>query len=146
MSERKSLIDRMREFFASLQKDIFEAFGETFSERCSWDPEECCLEPLTNVIETDEEIIITADLPYVLKENISLNVKENMLDIEANLEQSIHFAQWGTVQRDTEFHKFHKHIKLPSNVDSDNIKATFKNGFLQIQIPKKITRIKIQIK
>ena len=145
MSERKRFLARMRDFFADIQRDVIEAFGEIFDERCSWDPEECCLEPLTNIIETEEEIIITADLPYVKKDEISLHVTDDMLDIQATLDQPVKFAQWGTIQRDTEFSKFHKHIKLPVNVDSDNVSATFKNGFLQIRMPKKIKRIKIKI-
>jgi len=55
MSERKKLLDRMRDFFADMERDVIEAFGEIFTEHCSWDPEECCLEPLTNIIETEEE-------------------------------------------------------------------------------------------
>lgn len=145
MTERRKIIDRMRDFFSSMEKDIFEAFGEFFKERCSWDPEECCLEPLTNFIETEEEVIITADLPYVKKENIELHVTDDMLDLQANLEKGVKFAQWGTIQRNIEFCKFHTHIKLPTTIDSDNIKASFKGGILKIRIPKKVTRIKIDV-
>jgi len=146
MSERKRLIDRVREFFDDMEKDVIEAFGEFFEERCSWDPDECCLEPLTNMIETHDEIIITADLPYVAKENIDIQVTDDMLGLKASLDTPVKFAQWGTVQRNTEFYKFRKHLKLPVNVESNKIIATFKNGILQIRIPKKITRVKIQIK
>jgi HSP20 family protein len=146
MPERKRLIDRVREFFDDIEKDVFEVFGEIIEERCSWDPEECCLEPLTNIIETHDEIIITADLPYVIKENIEVHVTDDMLDLKALLEEPVTFAQWGTIQRNTEYAKFRKHLKLPVNVESDKIKAIFKNGILQIRIPKKITRVKIQIK
>lgn len=145
MATRKKFIDQMREFFADIEKDIFRAFGELFSEKCSWDPDECCLEPLTNLVETEEEIIITADLPYVKKDNIDITVTDDMLDLQANLERPVKFAQWGTVQRNTEFCKFHKHLKLSTTVDADNISASFKSGILQIKLPKKVTRIKIKI-
>ena len=145
MSKKRSLIDRMRDFFADIEKDILDTFGKVFEERCSWDPEERCLEPLTNQVETEEEIIITADLPYVKKDNIDLHVTDDMLDLQATLEQAVKFAQWGTVQRNTEFQKFHKHIKLSTTVDSDNITAVFKGGILEIRLPKKVTRIRIDI-
>jgi HSP20 family protein len=145
MPERKSMVDRMRDFFDEFERDIFEAFGEMSEEHCSWDPEELCLEPLTNVIETDQEIIITADLPYVTSDNIDLHVSENMLHLEATLDQAVKYSQW-TLQRQIEFQKFRKHLKLPPNVESDKINASFKNGILEIRIPKKITRVKIQIK
>lgn len=145
MSEKKRFVDRMRDFFADIEKDIFDAIGEMFEERCTWDPDECCLEPLTNYIETENEIIVTADLPYVKKDEIDIHVTDDMLDLQAKLDQTVNFSQWGTVQRRVEFSKFHKHIKLPSGVDSDNISATFKSGILEIRLPKKVTRIKIRI-
>ncbi len=145
MAVRKRFIERMREFFADIEKNIFEAFGEIFEEKCTWDPEECCLEPLTNLVETEKEIIVTADLPYVKKDDIDIHVTEDMLDLQAELGQPVKFAQWGTIQRNTEFHKFHKHIKLATSVDADQVSATFKNGILQIRLPKKITRIRIKI-
>ncbi|NVM52755.1 MAG: Hsp20/alpha crystallin family protein [Candidatus Helarchaeota archaeon] len=145
MTEKKRFIDRMREFFADIEKDIYQAFGELIEEKCSWDPEECCLEPLTNVIETEDEILITADLPYVKKDNIDIHVTDDMLDLQATLERPVRFAQWGTIQRNTEFHKFHKHVKLSSSIDPDKIIATFKGGILQIRMPKKVTRIRINI-
>jgi HSP20 family protein len=146
MPERKKLVDRMRDFFADVERDIFEAFGEFYEAHCSWDPEELCLEPLTNLIETENEIIITADLPYVNIENIDLHVSEDMLHLEATLDQGVKYAQWGTIQRNLEFQKFRKFIKLPPNIDSEQIGASFKNGILEIRIPKKITRVKIHIK
>ncbi len=145
MSNIRKLIEQMREFFADMRRDVLEAVEGMFDERCTWDPEECCLEPLTNIIETEKEILIMADLPYVKKDNISLSVSEDMLDLEASLDQSLKFAQWGTIQRNTEFCKFHTHIKLPPNVDSNDIEATFKNGFLQIKLPKRLKRLKIKI-
>lgn len=146
MPERKTLMDRMRDFFDEMERDIIESFGEMFEEHCSWDPDECCLEPLANVVETDKEIIITADLPYVSSsDNIDLHVSEDMLHIQATLDQTVKYSQW-TLQRQSEFQKFQKHIKLPPNVDLDQIQAVFKNGILEIRIPKKITRIKIQVK
>ncbi|MHA1277553.1 MAG: Hsp20/alpha crystallin family protein [Candidatus Helarchaeota archaeon] len=145
MASKKKFFDRMRDFLEDIERDVIEAFGEFFEERCTWDPEQCSLEPLTNFIETHNEIIITADLPYVKRENIKLHVTDDMLDLQATLEHLVKFAQWGTVQRNTEFKRFHKTIKLPGNVDTDKISATFKKGILQIRIPKKITRIKIKI-
>jgi HSP20 family protein len=145
MSSKKKFFVRIRDFLADIERDVVEAFGEMYEKRCTWDPDDCCLEPLTNIIETEDQIIITADLPYVKKDNISLHVTENMLDLQATLDESVKFAQWGTVQRNIDFCKFHTHIKLPANVDSDNIAATFKSGFLQIRFPKKIKRFKIEI-
>ena len=135
----------MREFFDDFEKDMMEAFSTFMELPCSWDPDECCLAPLTNIIETDEEVIVTADLPYVKKENIELTVTEDMLDLQAKLDTPIKFAQWGTIQRNIEFQKFHKHMKLPPNVNAQKIEANFKNGILKIRIPKNVTRLKIKI-
>ena len=145
MPERKRFFDRVRDFFEDIEKDVFEAFGGVFEDKCSWDPEQCCLEPLTNIIETEQEFIITADLPFVKREDIELNVTDDMLDLDAKLDKPVKFAQWGTIQRGTEFCSFHKHIKLTSNLESDKVSATFKRGILKITIPKNVKRFKVPI-
>lgn len=74
------------------------------------------IEPLTDVIEDDEYVSITVEIPGVDKDDIDLDVKENTLEI--NVEGS---------ER-----KYHKLIDLPSKVFPDTAHATYKNGVLDI--------------
>jgi HSP20 family protein len=150
MSEKKKdIFEQFMEYISEFEKRFDEAFYSIlrpfrFTEP-SWDPQRCCLVPLVDVQEYPEEIVVTADLPYVDKEDITINATENTLDIDAKMRNSIRFERWGTIQRDISFNCYHKSIKLPSRIDPEKAKAEFKGGILRIFLPKKITKQKIQI-
>jgi HSP20 family protein len=75
-------------------------------------------EPLTDIIEGDEDVAVTMELPGVEKHDIDLNVLKDILEINVN-----------TPQR-----KYHKVIDLPCGVKPKTTKATYKNGILDIVI------------
>lgn len=103
----------------------------------SWDTERRCLNPLVEVRETDDEMIVTVDLPFVKKENIELSVTEDLLKIKAQMDRDIRFKSWGGVHRKIKFNSFRRSIKFPSKVDPDQTKAEFKNGYLRVIVKKK---------
>ncbi len=78
-------------------------------------------EPLTDIIESDDNIAITIEVPGVTKEDIKLNVGEDNLEILVN-----------TPQR-----RYHKMVDLPSKVKEKTTQATYNNGILDIVIEKK---------
>lgn len=78
-------------------------------------------EPLTDVIEGDEEVSITVEIPGVEKEDIDLNVTENTLEISV----------------DNPKRKYHRLIDLPCNVLPKTSKASYKNGILDVVIKRK---------
>lgn len=74
-------------------------------------------EPLVDVIEGDNEIIVVAETPGVEKDEISVNCTEDELEIKAG-------------------NKYYKRVKLPSPVKPDEAKASYKNGILEVKIPR----------
>ena len=78
-------------------------------------------EPLTDIIEGEEEVSITVEIPGVEKEDIDLNVTEDTVEINV----------------DTPERKYHKIIDLPCEVKPRTTKATYKNGVLDIVITRK---------
>tara|TARA_B100000315_G_scaffold88062_1_gene80835 strand:- start:860 stop:1273 length:414 start_codon:yes stop_codon:yes gene_type:complete len=110
-----------------------------------WSESEKCLEPLIEVSTGQNEITVTVDLPCVAnKEDISLKISNDTLEIKAVLHHSVKWERWGTVQRDILFDSFKKIIVLPKQVDPTNVKAKFINHLLIINIP--IIRQKFNIK
>jgi len=134
---RRSLLDWIDEFFERFEEEFFKP---------SWDAESCCLEPLVDVEERDDVIVVTADLPFVeRKEDIRLDVTENTLTIEATMVRGFRLERWGTVQRNVEFKSFRKLVKLPAPVDPEGARATFRRGILRVVLPKKVRRFTIKI-
>lgn len=136
---------RVFEQMEAIEREIDQAIEQLFYERSMWDIKTGRIKPLAYVTEAEDKIIVSADLPFVRKEDIKLNVGEDIIEIEATMERCVKFERWGTVQRSCEFKTFHKVIKLPSKVVPDEAKAKFKSGILTIDLPKKTKGYKIEI-
>jgi len=78
-------------------------------------------EPLADVINTDGEVRVIVELPGVEKKDIKLSGTENKL----------------TISVDTPERKYFKEVELPAKVDSKKATSKYKNGVLDITIPKK---------
>lgn len=141
MWRRRRIIDEIE----ALEREIDRVFEEILYGKPMWDPTVGCFEPLTYVDELEDKIVVTVDLPYVKKEDITLDVMPDSLRIEAKMGHPVKYERWGTIQRRCEFKGFKKEIKLPSEIVPEASKAKFKNGYLVIELPKKITRHKIRI-
>uniref|UniRef100_A0A7J2TIJ6 Hsp20/alpha crystallin family protein n=1 Tax=Archaeoglobus fulgidus TaxID=2234 RepID=A0A7J2TIJ6_ARCFL len=77
--------------------------------------------PLVDVIETDNEIQVIAEMPGVKKEDIELKATERSLEIKA----------------EGETRKYHEVVNLPAEVDPDSAKARYNNGVLEVILQKK---------
>lgn len=77
-------------------------------------------EPLVDVISTDGEVKVVAELPGVDKKDIKLNVLNDML----------------TVSVDTQDHKYYKEVKLPTEAEPRGAKTSYKNGVLEVTLRK----------
>lgn len=143
--EKRDTLERLDESIKALQRQFDEFFGTLGSIRprgaTLWDGDTCCLEALGEVEETEGEYIVTLDLPMVNKDDIEIIVMDDHLAVQARMRQEMHFERWGTMQREIRFQSLAKKVPLPKNADSDNIRASFQNGILEIRIPK-ITKAK----
>jgi HSP20 family protein len=90
-----------------------------------------------DISETEDEIIVRADLPGFSKEEISVNATENILTIEAKHreEKKERGEKYYTVER--KFGSFRRVISLPVEVEPERAKARMKDGVLEVILPKK---------
>jgi HSP20 family protein len=93
-------------------------------------------EPFIDVMDGDKEIIATAEMPGLEKQDIKINVTEDMLEISAETKQEEKREEKGYIYRERRSGSYYRAISLPSTVDPDNSKATYENGVLEIKMPK----------
>lgn len=101
-----------------------------------YDAEKKELVPLTQINETYDELIVKFDLPCVRREDIELKCTDNTLTVKAPMVKGCRLTPFHS-SKELEFERFRKSIRLPVDVDADDGKATFKNGVLEIRLPKK---------
>lgn len=105
-----------------------------------------CLEPLTEIQETDNELIVRVDMPCVRsKDEITVNVTEETVSIEAKMEKAVQYERWGTFQRGMRFFKYSKTFTLPTKIDPERAKGRFVKNVLELRLPKKGKVFKIEI-
>lgn len=93
-------------------------------------------QPSMDLAENENDVVITAELPGIGKEDVKLSMQDNVLVIRGEKKQE-------RTEKDESFHRversygtFQRSIVLPTAVDSKKIKAHFNNGVLKITLPK----------
>lgn len=107
-------------------------------------PDRNC-QPAINIFENGDQIILTAELPGVKKEDINLEIKQNQLRISGK--RKINYDQELSVHRlERKNYQFDRAVKLPFETEPEQVEAKFENGVLSVLLseseqskPKKIS-------
>ncbi|MDZ7680774.1 MAG: Hsp20/alpha crystallin family protein [Fodinibius sp.] len=101
--------------------------------------------PSIDVSETDNQFMITAELPGMSKDDINISLENGRLAISG--ERSFKNEEQGrTFHRvETQYGSFNRSFQLPDNISEDSIKATYEDGLLNISIDKSEDKVKKQI-
>lgn len=93
--------------------------------------------PRADMYETDAELVVKAELPEVEQSDIDIRIKDNTLIIEGERKLRRTITEgYHRIERSSG--RFVRSFLLPCFIEQDNIKATLKDGILQIILPKKI--------
>ena len=92
--------------------------------------------PSMDIIDNENEIIYRAELPGVDKKDLDVSVSENLLTIKGSSKMESEEEKGNYHSSEIRKGSFCRSISLPNNVDSSKIKADFKNGLLELTIPK----------
>lgn len=104
------------------------------------------IRPAVNIIETEEGLVLTADIPGASKEALDVNVEKGILTISARAQHSIP----GTLAyREFELANYYRQFSIPESLDHGKAHADYVNGILTLRIPKaeaaKPKRISVQV-
>ena len=94
------------------------------------------LAPHMDVTETDQEIRIQAELPGVHEKDVELSLNDDVLTIRAEKRQERREEREGTHISERSFGTFQRAIRLPIEVNPDQVQAQFENGVLRVILPK----------
>ena len=120
----------------SLQDQINRLFNEAF-DRSSGEANLTAWAPAVDIYETEQELVVKADLPDVKPENLDIRVENNLLTIrgERKFEKKVNEDNYLRVER--AYGSFSRSFSLASTVNTEAIKADYKDGVLTLSIPKR---------
>ncbi|BBU40596.1 MAG: Hsp20/alpha crystallin family protein [Bacillaceae bacterium] len=102
--------------------------------------------PRLDIHETANEVIVTCDLPGLeKKEDVDIHLDRNVLTISGTIQRSKEVKEEEMHRRERFVGRFHRAVALPANVKEEEVSATYKNGVLEIRIPKQTENNKKKI-
>jgi HSP20 family protein len=130
---------------STLQDQVNRLFENTFqtgrneSALTSW-------APAVDIYETENELVLKADLPDINEKDLDVRVENNMLTIrgERKFEQKVKEDNYLRIERT--YGAFSRSFGLPNTVDTEAIKAEYKNGVLTVELPKRAESKPKQVK
>jgi len=131
--------------FRSEMDDLFERFFDwrpsfRFMEKSEWTPS-------LDLSETENELIVRAEIPGMKKEEIDIHLEGRLLTIQGEKKQKYEEKTENLHRVECRYGAFSRTLDLPADVDSEKVQATYKRGVLTLILPKteKRTAKKIEI-
>ncbi len=90
--------------------------------------------PAVDIYESDEALVLVADMPGVSPENVSIDIRDNLLSLRGTVEieeskERAHFQEYGVGD-------FYRQFSLGRTIDQSRIEASMRNGVLTLTLPK----------
>ncbi len=92
--------------------------------------------PSVDVVERDADILVRAELPGVNKKDLDISVTENTVSLKGKSSHEEKEEKGNYYRCEISRGCFTRTVTLPQDVDPDKVKATFKDGVLELTMPK----------
>ena len=121
-----------------LQDRINRIFNESFGRSRNLDDEVGLSDwsPPVDIYETADGIVFKVELPGINKDEVSVEVKDNVLTLKGERLLDPEIKDEHYYRKERSFGKFNRSFSLQESIKPDLIKASFKNGVLTVEIPR----------
>lgn len=92
--------------------------------------------PPVDIYETDQALVLKAELPGFSKDDISIELKENTLFIRGERKRQDEVQESNYHRTERVYGAFQRSFLLPTTVEQDKVQASYKDGILELQLPK----------
>jgi len=102
--------------------------------------------PAIDVYEEGDNIIVKAEVPGVKKEDISVSLNGDILTISGKSQEEKEVKKENFYRKEIRSGTFSRSLTLPAQIDKDKVKASYKDGVLQLTLPKSPEEKKKEVK
>jgi HSP20 family protein len=138
-------------------REIDRMMDDFFARRMSpWWPErwlgareEEIVAPVLDVYEEKDDIVVKAELPGMDKNQIEIEISDSELILKGEKRKEEKIEEENYYRCERSYGAFRRSVEIPKDVQADKIKAAFKNGILEVRLPKtekaKAREIKVKV-
>lgn len=116
-----------------LQSDLNRVLNRSLTRRGDWDKSPI---PIIEVHEEQDQYLVHADLPGLKKEDLKISVEGNLLTIQGERKQEKETKSKGYQYTERFYGIIARTIELPAEIQQDKVKASYKDGVLEVTLPK----------
>ena len=132
-------ITRWRPFrdIVSIQDEMNRLFDDFFGRpltRPEWTEAAWC--PCVDVSENKDNVIINTEIPGMSKDDVKVSVQDNILTLSGEKRQEKEEKDANYHRMERSYGSFSRSFTLPTSVQPNKVKATYKDGILRITLPK----------
>jgi HSP20 family protein len=98
-------------------------------------PERYEMTPTIDIYEEGNEVVMKADIPGITKDDLKIDITENVLTLSGEKKKEEKIERDDYYRYERSFGSFCRRFELPGDLDTEKIKAHFKDGVLEVRIP-----------
>src|SRR5256714_9349324 len=124
---------------SSIQNEMNRLFNTFFDEPSAGENSGTSLRrwiPAMDLVETDDDFVLRADLPGLSEEDVNIELEDNVLTISGERKAEHEERKEGYYRVERSSGTFSRSLTLPEGVDPDAVKASFDRGVLEVRVPK----------
>ena len=125
----------MERYFNEIFHQPFSLFNHPMWRRPQFQGKEL-IAPAVDIFEEGKEVVVKAEIPGMKKSDINVNVTENSITISGEKKEEKKVDKTDYHRVECSYGSFCRSFQLPEGVNSDKAKASFKDGILEIRMPK----------
>jgi HSP20 family protein len=145
---RFSRFDPLRDL-VDMQSEMSRALDTYFGQRARPAPVERAWVPPVDIFETKDDLVVAVELPGVREKDVQLSLVGEMLSLRGQRQPNAEVREENYYRIERWSGPFERHVQLPIPVQADRVRATYRDGMLEIRLPKveenKPREIKIQV-
>jgi HSP20 family protein len=117
-----------------MNRVLNEVFGRGANDESAWSSG--TWSPPVDIYETDEALVMKAELPGFSKDDISIEMKENTLVIRGERKREDEVKEGNYHRMERAYGAFQRSFLLPTTVDQNKVSAAYRDGILELRLPK----------
>lgn len=120
----------------SLRESMDKLFEEFFTRRPERGRAPVVWQPAIEAYETEHDVVVRAELPGIDPKQVEISVTEDTLTLKGEAKTETEEKKRNYYRRELRYGSFVRSIALPAGVQGDKASASYKNGILEIKVPK----------